>query len=282
MMAALYNRLQEPGLHQPRDKRPDRTRSIQKYLFEEFEIPGLPKWGATAIRGDLMDNKEHIRRFIDHVNELPSDKLEEAWEACGKAYKEKMEKQRSHIELNSSQSLITVINDLIEEESVGQVQQPLCYAAVNTLHEGTAYAVETKRVYAGDEQSGELGDVRVLDTTNDRKPLAVYEVKAHTVDAQKVRDVLEDHEDHDYVLNIVAKGFGDDVEHRENLTLLPISGFVQTVANMSAVMDRMTLEEAAEKILQTYNGVMFEIEDRPEYAVDLEEVTDSNSKTTQS
>lgn len=269
MMAALYNRLQKPDLHQPRTERPRRTRVIQKYLFDAFEIPGLPKWGATAVRGDLMDNKEHIRRFIDHVNELPSDQLQEAWEACGALYKEKMEAERTPIELNPDQSYMSVIRELMETGSVGQIQQPLCYAAVLEFHTHLApsYEVETKRVYAGDQQSGVLGDVQVLD--QDGELTAAYEIKAHKVDKQKVQDVLEDHGRHDYVLTIVATGFDSEVKHRANLILVELEGFLQTVVSVLAGATDDTAESTALSILETYNHIMRVEEDRPGYAVDL-------------
>jgi hypothetical protein len=222
-----------------------------------------------------MDNKEHIRRFIDHVNELPAGKIDEAWEACGKAYKKKMEDQRTQIELNSDQSLLSVINDLVEEESVGQVQQPLCYAAIDTLYSRPIYTVETKRVYAGDDQSGVLGDIQVSDDLSDDGELrAVYEVKAHKVNAQKVRDVLDDHGAHDYSLTILAKEFETDVDQRANLVLGRIPDFIQTMVGTAALLHRMSAEEAARRTLEKYNEVMEEVEDRPEYQVDLEELTE--------
>jgi hypothetical protein len=267
-MAALYNRLQNPDLHQPREERPHRTRTIHKYLYEEFEIPGLPKWGATAVRGNLMDDKEHIRRFIDHVNELPEEKLREAWMACGEAYRRQMEEKRTEIILNPEDSLLSVIGDLIEKRSTGQVQQPLCYAVLSVYHEmiDSDLDVQTKAVYAGDDQSGTKGDVQVEDGD---EIVAAYEVKAHKVDGQKVDAVLQDHGDHDYALTIVAKAFDSSIDRHANLCLVRIPDLIETTIGLASSVSGESPERAAERVLKEYNQAMMVYEDSPEYCIDL-------------
>jgi hypothetical protein len=182
MLAALYNRLMDPSLKQERTRRPERTRVIHKILEKTFGIPGLPKWGATAVRGNLMDNKEHIRRFIDLVNNLPTEQVHKAWQSCGKRYREILEKKHVPIALNPRASAIEVLIQLAERALGGRIQQPLCYAALSVFYEsqGKDYVVLSKRVFAGDAQSGILGDITVK---REDAVVAVVEVKAHIVDA---------------------------------------------------------------------------------------------------
>ena len=186
MLAALYNRKESPDLYQERTKRPSRTRVIQKKLKKEFSIPGLPKWGATAVRGDLMDTKEHIRKFIDYVNELPATDLEDAWQACGHAYRTHMEEKHVPIQLNPEESLLAVLADLSTKRSGGRIQQPLCYSALAVLFESLSghFEVTTKKVFAGDAQSGMKGDIEIRLSG---RVVAAFEIKAHVVDDQKIR-----------------------------------------------------------------------------------------------
>ncbi|TON45363.1 hypothetical protein CGH56_24325, partial [Vibrio parahaemolyticus] len=186
--------LVDKSLFQERHKRPARTRVIHKKLEADYGVKGLPKWGATAVRGDLMDNKEHIRLFIDAINKLEEYEVQEAWEKCVADYKERMDALYTPILLNTGKTLANAIQFIIEKKSGGRTQQPICFAAVKVLYDALSdvenFSVLTKKVFAGDAQSMVKGDVQV--NHNDKILLSV-EVKAHVVDNAKILEVLNDH-----------------------------------------------------------------------------------------
>jgi len=268
MFAALYNKLQSPTIVQERTKRPDRTRVIHKILEKEFEIKGLPKWGATAVRGDLMDNKEHIRKFIDTVNALEQTEIRQAWQRCASAYKARMDQLYVPIELNPEDSLVDVIQGLVFKRSGGRVQQPLCFAVTKELYSciGGDYRVETKKVFAGDWQSRALGDVQVFAAD---KQVCALEVKAHKVDNSKIAEVLNDHGKHEYSLLVLGEAFESDVGTRENMSMCFINDYVMSTLTHIAVLSGTDLETSAKRVLGRYNDVMINIEDKPDLSVSL-------------
>ncbi|TON08211.1 hypothetical protein CGH64_24170, partial [Vibrio parahaemolyticus] len=242
MFAALYNRLVDKSLFQERHKRPARTRVIHKKLEADYGVKGLPKWGATAVRGDLMDNKEHIRLFIDAINKLEEYEVQEAWEKCVADYKERMDALYTPILLNTGKTLANAIQFIIEKKSGGRTQQPICFAAVKVLYDALSdvenFSVLTKKVFAGDAQSMVKGDVQV--NHNDKILLSV-EVKAHVVDNAKILEVLNDHGSHTYPLIIAANAFKEPVDSYQNLTLVSIPDFVFSTINHAAVVSKVPL-----------------------------------------
>ena len=270
MAAALYNRVVDPTLQQERQKRPERTRVIQTVLHEQFAINGLPKWGATAVRGDLMDSKEHIRAFIDLVNNLEPSSLRDAWKRFGAAYKTEMEKLYKPIQLNPRESIVEQIGDLGKRPSGGRIQQPLCYAVIDYIVRGLGsdYKVSRKRVFAGDQQSGQKGDIQV---SFSGKAVAAFEIKAHLVDSNKVNDVLADHGAHAYSLVIVATGYTADarLSPRQNLVLVTVDEVIATCVMLGGMIHRAGLEQAGRRVLEAYNVIMRDIEERPDLCVEI-------------
>ena len=268
MLAALYNRLLDKSLVQDRGKRPERTRVIHKILEKNYDIAGLPKWGATAVRGDLMDNKEHIRSFIDNINDLDSMEIDRAWDECCLLYKKRMETKRKEVRLNSEESIFNTLISLAHIKSGGLVQQHACYASIKYYYESLqkSYEVQTKSVFAGDQQSSLLGDIQV--SLNDKLVIA-YEVKAHIVDNQKINEVLSDHGDHPYPLVVLGGGFKTDVIRRKNLSLVKIQDFIETICTLSSAMTLKPLEEVSREMITIYNHSMMANEDRPNLTIDL-------------
>ena len=268
MFAALYNRKEETSLIQERHKRPERTRVIHKILLKEFSIKGLPKWGATAVRGDLNDSKEHIRLFIDAINNLDPNEIEDAWQRCCVAYRDRMAKLHVPIKLNETESLIDLILMLVNKKSGGRVQQPLCAASTEILFSsiGEEYEVRTKKVFAGDAQSKALGDIQVHKSG---ELVLAIEVKAHRVDDEKIRDVLEDHGVHAYTLLVVGESFSNNIQSRKNFSYCSIRDFaISSIANASAVRGE-SIEVISREVLEKYNQIMLEVEDMPSLSVEL-------------
>jgi hypothetical protein len=268
MFAALYNRLKDPDLRQNRNDRPDRTRAIHKILKKEFGIRGLPVWGASAVRGDLNDEKEHIKLAIDIVNDLPAPSLPDEWEQGGKWYLQRMEAFRKPIVLNLKGGIFAIIRRLARSRTVGVTQQAICYATVKVYCEGLAqeYEVRSKRTWAADAQSRCHGDI---DVRYKGTLVNVLEVKAHLVDADKLAETLEPHGKHDYCLCIVAEGFADDLEDRENLLFVMLEDFLATTLAYAATVLNQPVEAVGLRVLEAYNKYMREIEDRPDLMVKL-------------
>ena len=270
MAAALYNKVLKPDLQQPRSKRPERTRVIQAVLSKQFDIKGLPVWGATAVRGDLMDAKEHIRLFIDLVNRLEPGETGDAWQRFGKLYKSVMDVGHKPIQLNPTGSIVEQLGELGKRPSVGRIQQPLCYAVIHFIAKslGPGYETRTKRVFAGDKQSGEKGDIQVF---FGGQMLAVFEIKAHRVNALKLGEVLAGHGAHPYALIVVATGFTADARratHR-NLLLVTIDEFIAMGTLLGAMSVRAGLEQAGRQVMESYNAIMRDIEARPDLCVEV-------------
>jgi len=268
MFAALYNKLKDPTLNQVRHKRPARTRVIHKTLESEFGIKGLPKWGATAVRGDLMDNKEHIRLFIDAVNSLAPYEIQDAWELCVVNYRNRMNSKYVPISFNVDYSLSEIIVDLCNKASGGRTQQPLCFAATKVLYNylDHKFQVSTKKVFAGDAQSSITGDIQV---TSDDSLVLVIEVKAHIADQSKIDEVLNDHGSHDYPLIIAAHGYKEPIAVRENLVLTTINGFIFSTLTHASVISGRSMETIYREALENYNNIMINLEDKLDLAVAL-------------
>lgn len=269
MFAALYNKKEDPSLIQERHKRPERTRVIHKKLEAEFSIKGLPKWGATAVRGDLMDNKEHIRKFIDAVNHLSQQDVQEAWVACCHEYKNRMDAKYVPIELNPEDSLVDILEMLVFKRSGGRVQQPLCSAVTEKLYSliGSDFQVATKKVFAGDAQSNTKGDIQVI---KNNELVSALEVKAHQVDAPKLQEVFEDHGQHGYSLVILGESFHKDATPRQNSAICSIRDYIFSTLNHIAAIEGSDLETVSRDVLQRYNDIMINIEDKPDLSVKLD------------
>jgi hypothetical protein len=270
MLAALYNKVVDGTLTQERTKRPNRTRVIQDKLFSEFEIKGLPIWGATAVRGDLMDNKEHIRRFIDLVNGLTAAEAREAWQKIGRLWREISDRVHKPIELNPTGSIIQQLAELVERPSLGRIQQALCYAILEFTISGLrkGYSVRSKRTFAGDAQSGQAGDIEIF---LDKEKLWAFEIKAHEVDQSKIDEVLNTHGAHLYGLVIVAASYALDISDtsRRNLVLLTLREFVASASVNAALVNGVPIEEAGRRILELYNRFVSEVERRPDFCVEI-------------
>ena len=268
MFAALHNRLKDPALRLDRTDRPKGNRTIQYLLLREYGIRGLPIWGPSALRGGLPDYKEHIRQFIDLVNGIPNEQTEASWDACVGWLAAKMSAECPPIEINRAGGMLGVLRELCAEKSQGVVQQCLCAAALQVWLEATEanLAMESKRTFAGDAQSGMKGDVLLLE---DGEPCCVFEVKAHRVNAAKMLEVLESHGAVNYPLCIVAEGFAKDVQPFENVAFVRIVDLVQAFCVLAAVAKAEPVEDVARRVLEQYNEVVRKTEGRDDLVVAL-------------
>lgn len=166
MLAALWNKRKDPSIIQPPKEVPKGYRSVAllEYVRDKFGVR-LLRWGATAIRGDLSQKKAHISRFIELVNELPSDVAEvnRVFDLAAKRVADYINAKSPPIKLPEATKAQQLLNQLLATKSGGRIQQGIVYALLKVLHEDVpGLTVFTKAVFAGDAQSGKRGDIAVI------------------------------------------------------------------------------------------------------------------------
>jgi hypothetical protein len=195
MLRALWNKRENPILTQTPTKLPQGYRSlaVREYVRQNFGAL-LPYWGPTAIRGDLTEKKTHISTFISLVNELPNNAAEinKVFESAAKMVADHINAKSPIIQLPTAGKPQQILTHLLATKSRGRVQQGVVYALLKVLYEGVAnITVRTKTVFAGDAQSGQRGDVEVIE--NDDKIRSVFEVKAQPLNLSIYEDVVRTH-----------------------------------------------------------------------------------------
>ncbi|GAA6732665.1 hypothetical protein YIM73518_24290 [Thermus brockianus] len=272
MLAALWNKVENPELTQDADKRPPGYRSkrlikrIAEILgtteYDLFRHKILLRWGATAIRGEgLSSFKPDIANFITIVNQLPSEKgfLEKAFAELVKFYYEKRgAKLLAPINIPSADPPQLQILRALAVHSGGEVQQNLVYICLEMLHEeNTDIAIKTKHVYAGDSQSNQHGDVIIEDLATGRV-LVAYEVKAKKVTLDEYKEVVSKHgEERYYPLFIVCNGWQFNLAEEgvsyKDVYVVNLADFVVTLLGEYIAKHRISGSEAVQKLLRVYN-----------------------------
>lgn len=216
-------------------------------------------WGPTAIRGDLTDKKAHISRFIELVNDLPSEaaELERLLESAAKMVADHINAKSPIIKLPQAEKAQQVLTQLLATKSRGRVQQGVVYALLKVLYQGVpSITVRTKAVFAGDAQSGQRGDVDVIE--DDGKIRAVFEVKAQQLNVPTYEDVVRTHTvtgDRDYPVFILAEDFKADLFHEyQDVFIVRLRDFCLTILAEIVLTKGFSCDESIRRMLDIYNS----------------------------
>jgi len=211
MLAGIWYRLRHEGQKlDPRARPPGyRSQNLRDLLKKEYGAHRTSLWGGTALRGNFDPKKKaHIISFLKAVNRLPNDPrvLEAAFSRCARLYASKVNSLHPEVVLPKDAPIQRQLLQALNTPSEGKVQQGIVYALTRMLTKRQAphRSVTTKATHAGDAQSAQLGDVRVLEGD---KPLVIYEVKAFPLDQAAVDRILPAHGSHSYTLFILSLGF---------------------------------------------------------------------------
>ncbi len=270
MFAALNCKRKNPELQQVRTSRPRGNRTINYLLKREYGIRGVPIWGASAVRGDLNDDKEHIRRFIDLVNGLEEEQVNvnKVWDSAVAWFKAKMNAEHPPIEINPEGGFLDVVSQLCAISSGGIIQQRLCEAAATIYCRAidSGFTCRSKRTFAGDAQSGEKGDIQIV--ANERL-VCVVEVKAHEIDEAKIQEIMESHGLFDYPLVIAADGYKGIQPAYRNVILVKLRDFIQILIVFAAMNLKHSVDETAKSVLLEYNNAISEKDGRDDLKISV-------------
>lgn len=259
MLAALWNKRKDPTLIQPPRQLPKGYRSltVREYVRQKFNAY-LPYWGPTAIRGDLTEKKAHISRFIELVNDLPSDavEVEKVLESAAKMVADHINAKSPVIKLPQAGKTQQVLTQLLVTKSRGRVQQGIVYALLKVLYERVPnITVRTKAVFAGDAQSGQRGDIDVIEDNG--KIRAVFEVKAQQLNVPTYEDVVRTHTvtgDRDYPVFILAKDFKADLFNEyQDVFIVRLHDFCLTILAEIVSSKGFSSDESIRRVLDVYN-----------------------------
>jgi hypothetical protein len=260
MLRALWNKRENPTLTQTPTKLPQGYRSlaVREYVRQNFGAL-LPYWGPTAIRGDLTEKKAHISTFISLVNELPNESavLNRVFESAAKMVADHINAKSPIIQLPVAGKPQQILTQLLATKSRGRVQQGVVYALLKVLYEGVPnITVRTKAVFAGDVQSGQRGDVDVIE--NDGKIRSVFEVKAQRLNLSLYEDVVRTHTvtgERDYPVFILAESFQDNLfDEYQDVFLIRLRDFCLTILAEIVSSNGLSSEDSIRRVLDVYNS----------------------------
>lgn len=258
MLRALWNKRENPDLSQIPTTPPKGYRSpaVREYVSEKFGAL-LPRWGPTAIRGDLTDKKAHISTFISLVNELSNDAVEvnTVFELAAKMVADSINAKSPIIQLPEAGQPQQVLTTLLNTKSQGRVQQGIVYALLKTLYEGVPnITVRTKSVFAGDAQSGQLGDIDVIE---EEIILSVFEVKAQALNILTYEDVVRTHSisgERNYPVFILAESFQPNLfEEFQDIFIIRLRDFCLSILAEIVVSKKISSEDSICQVLSVYN-----------------------------
>jgi hypothetical protein len=260
MLRALWNKRENPTLTQSPTKLPVGYRSlaVREYVRQNFGAL-LPYWGPTAIRGDLTEKKAHISTFISLVNELPNDATEinSVFELAAKMVADHINAKSPIIQLPEAGKPQQILSQLLATKSRGRVQQGVVYALLKVLYEGVPnLTVRTKAVFAGDAQSGQRGDVDIIENTD--KIRTVFEVKAQRLNVTTYEDVVRTHTvtgSRDYPVFILAEDFkADSFNEYQDIFIVRLRDFCLTILAEIVSSKDISSNESIHRVLTTYNS----------------------------
>jgi hypothetical protein len=260
MLRALWNKRENPTLTQTPTKLPVGYRSlaVREYVRQNFGAL-LPYWGPTAIRGDLTEKKAHISTFISLVNELPNDAAEinRAFESAAKRVGDHINAKSPIIQLPTAGKPQQILTQLLATKSRGRVQQGVVYALLKVLYDGVPnITVHTKAVFAGDAQSGQRGDVEVIE--NEGKIRSVFEVKAQRLNLSIYEDVVRTHSvtgERDYPVFMLAESFQADLfEEYQDVFIIRLRDFCLTILAEIVSSKGLSSDESIRRVLDVYNS----------------------------
>lgn len=260
MLRALWNKRKNPTLTQNPTKLPAGYRSlaVREYVRQQFGAL-LPYWGPTAIRGDLTEKKAHISTFISLVNELPNDAAEinRVFESATKMVADHINAKSPIIQLPKAGLPQQILTQLLATKSRGRVQQGVVYALLKVLYEGVpGITVRTKAVFAGDAQSGQRGDVDVIE--NEDKIRSVFEVKAQRLNVPTYEDVVRTHSvtgERDYPVFILVESFQADLfDEYQDVFIIRLRDFSLTILAEIVSSKDISSDESIRRVLDLYNS----------------------------
>ena len=260
MLRALWNKRENPTLTQSPTKLPVGYRSlaVREYVRQNFGAL-LPYWGPTAIRGDLTEKKAHISTCISLVNELPNDATEinSVFELAAKMVADHINAKTPIIQLPEAGKPQQILSQLLATKSRGRVQQGVVYALLKVLYEGVPnLTVRTKAVFAGDAQSGQRGDVDIIENTD--KIRTVFEVKAQRLNVTTYEDVVRTHTvagSRDYPVFILAEDFkADSFNEYQDIFIVRLRDFCLTILAEIVSSKDISSDESIRLVLTTYNS----------------------------
>lgn len=226
----------------------------------------ITKWGASHFRGAIRDddkrgNKRHILEMIDLINSYERDisSLEGAIDRCVQLHHEFFDQFRIKVEVQQTDEVQTQLAKILAVSSLGRVQQGLVYAVLRRRF-GHRKRVETKRTWAGDEQSsihGEVyrGDVQVYEGMN--LTLAI-EVKAGLIDRTGWKRVEDTHGQHDYDLFLLTGGYRPltlqfEISSLSKTFALHLTDFLFTCMFFISSDESIPMPQVLDSILKIYN-----------------------------
>lgn len=260
MLRALWNKRENPTLTQTPTKLPQGYRSlaVREYIRQNFGAL-LPYWGPTAIRGDLTEKKAHISTFISLVNELPNDvtEINRVFEAAAKMVADHINAKSPIIQLPVAGKPQQILTQLLATKSRGRVQQGIVYALLKVLYEGLPnLTVRTKAVFAGDAQSGQRGDIDIIE--NDGQIRSVFEVKAQRLNRSAYEDVVRTHSvtgERDYPVFILAESFQTDLfDEYQDIFMIRLRDFCLTILAEIVSSKDLSSEGSIRSVLNVYNS----------------------------
>ena len=260
MLRALWNKRENPTLTQSPTKLPIGYRSlaVREYVRQNFGAL-LPYWGPTAIRGDLTEKKAHICTFISLVNELPNEATEinSVFELTARMVADHINAKSPIIQLPEAGKPQQLLSQLLATKSRGRVQQGIVYALLKVLYDGVPnLTVRTKAVFAGDAQSGQRGDVDIIENTD--KIRTVFEVKAQRLNVTTYEDVVRTHTvtgSRDYPVFILAEDFkADSFNEYQDIFIVRLRDFCLTILAEIVSSKDISSDESIHRVLSTYNS----------------------------
>jgi hypothetical protein len=260
MLRALWNKRENPTLTQSPTKLPVGYRSlaVREYVRQNFGAL-LPYWGPTAIRGDLTEKKAHISTFISLVNELPNEATEinSVFELTARMVADHINAKSPIIQLPEAGKPQQILSQLLATKSRGRVQQGVVYALLKVLYDGVPnLTVRTKAVFAGDAQSGQRGDVDIIENTD--KIRTVFEVKAQRLNVATYEDVVRTHTvtgTRDYPVFILAEDFkADSFNEYQDIFIVRLRDFCLTILAEIVSSKDISSDESIHRVLSTYNS----------------------------
>jgi hypothetical protein len=260
MLRALWNKRENPTLTQSPTKLPIGYRSlaVREYVRQNFGAL-LPYWGPTAIRGDLTEKKAHISTFISLVNELPNEATEinSVFELTARMVADHINAKSPIIQLPEAGKPQQLLSQLLATKSRGRVQQGIVYALLKVLYDGVPnLTVRTKAVFAGDAQSGQRGDVDIIENTD--KIRTVFEVKAQRLNVTTYEDVVRTHTvtgSRDYPVFILAEDFkADSFNEYQDIFIVRLRDFCLTILAEIVSSKDISSDESIHRVLSTYNS----------------------------
>jgi hypothetical protein len=116
--------------------------------------------------------------------------------------------------------------------------------------------VRTKAVFAGDVQSGQRGDVDVIE--NDGQIRSVFEVKAQRLNLSLYEDVVRTHTvtgERDYPVFILAESFQDNLfDEYQDVFLIRLRDFCLTILAEIVSSNGLSSEDSIRRVLDVYNS----------------------------